>query len=136
MNRRAVAFLTQARRTDFEIRRKMTKMQELESCLLPSGISYDRDRVQTSPTDAMSRACSEIFDLEREIKTLQARRAAEIKLIYDTVDKLASKEEQTVLVLYFIGRVPVEKIADDMGYAPSTIYKFRRLGGEHLLDFI
>ena len=44
-------FLMQIRRKEIIIRRKETQRDELRACLLPGAIRYDRDRVQSTPTD-------------------------------------------------------------------------------------
>ena len=47
-------FLMQIRRKEIIIRRKETQRDELRACLLPGAIRYDRDRVQSTPTDKMA----------------------------------------------------------------------------------
>lgn len=47
-------FLMQIRRKEIIIRRKETQRDELRACLLPAAIRYDRDRVQSTPTDKMA----------------------------------------------------------------------------------
>ena len=44
-------FLMQIRRKEIIIRRKESQRDELRACLLPGAIRYDRDRVQSTPTD-------------------------------------------------------------------------------------
>lgn len=47
-------FLMQIRRKEIIIRRKETQRDELRACLLPGAIRYDRDRVQSTPTDILT----------------------------------------------------------------------------------
>lgn len=47
-------FLWQIRKKETVIRRKEAQRDELRACLMPGGVSYDRDRVQSSPKDSMT----------------------------------------------------------------------------------
>ena len=60
-------FLMQIRRKGIIIRRKETQRDELRACLLPGAIRYDRDRVQSTPTDKMADVIARVDELDREI---------------------------------------------------------------------
>ena len=66
MNRQAYEFLNSVRVLHLQWLRLKAKHDALESCLLPGAIRYDKDKVQTSPDDTMSKVISEIADLEKE----------------------------------------------------------------------
>lgn len=133
MNRQAYEFLNSARVLHWNWLRLKAKHDELTSCLLPAGIRYDKDKVQTSPEDTMSKICAEINELEKQMNKLLLDKARRIEEINKAIDALESEEERTVLTLRFINRVPVRDIAEAMGYAEPTIYKFLNQGGEHIL---
>ena len=58
-------FLMQIRRKEIIIRRKETQRDELRACLLPGAIRYDRDRVQSTPTDKMADVIARVDELDR-----------------------------------------------------------------------
>lgn len=132
MNQQVYDFLNSARVMHWQLLRLKSKHDELESCLLPAGIRYDKDRVQTSPDDTISKIVAEINGLERRISELQIKRAQRIEKIYDVLRDLPQDEWRTALTMRFINRKPVTEIADQMGYAEPTIYKFMNQGAEYI----
>ena len=133
MNKQAYEFLNSARVLHWQWLRLKAKHDELESCLLPAAIRYDKDKVQTSPDDQMSKIIAEINALEIKMATVQRRKSQQIERIDKAINALASDEERTALTMRYINRIPVSDIALAMGYAEPTIYKFMNQGGEHIL---
>ena len=130
MNKQAYAFLNSARVLHWEWLRLKAKHDELESCLLPAAIRYDKDKVQTSPDDPMSKVISEIMELEKEMKLIQFKKSERITEIDRQISYLASDEQRTALTMRYINRIPVTEIAEAMGYSEPTIYKLMNQGGE------
>lgn len=136
MNKQAYEFLNSARVLHWQWLRLKAKHDELESCLLPAAIRYDKDKVQTSPDDQMSKIIAEINDLEVEMAKIQMRKSKQIERIDKAINALASDEERTALTMRYINRIPVSDIALAMGYAEPTIYKFMNQGGEQIAKSI
>lgn len=136
MNKQAYDFLNSARVLHWQWLRLKAKHDELESCLLPAAIRYDKDKVQTSPDDQISRIIAEINGLELEMAKVQLRKSQQIELIDKAINSLTSNEERTALTMRYINRIPVSDIAQSMGYAEPTIYKFMNQGGEHIIKCI
>ena len=90
-------FLLGPRRIADAIWRKDLRRQELRSCLLPSGISYDKDPVQTSPEDSMARIMAEVDELDQQIDTLRRSMAMEILRISRVIDQMDDPREATVV---------------------------------------
>lgn len=132
MNRISYEFLNSVRVLHWQWLRLKAKHDELESCLLPAAIRYDRDKVQTSPDDAMSKIVAEINALEQEMNKIQMLKAKQIEKIDKAINDLESYEERTALTMRFVNRKPVPEIAEAMGYADSTIYKFLDKGAERI----
>ena len=103
---------------------------------MPAAIRYDKDKVQTSPDDQISRIIAEINGLELEMAKVQLRKSQQIELIDKAINSLTSNEERTALTMRYINRIPVSDIAQSMGYAEPTIYKFMNQGGEHIIKCI
>ena len=124
------------RRIEYKIQRLKYRRTALESCLLPPAIRYDKDKVQSSPEDTLSKVVAEIVEIENDMNRLQIQKAKRIEAIDDAINGLDSDEERTALMLRFVSRVPVKAIADTMGYAEPTVYKFLNQGGDHILKSI
>lgn len=121
-------FLLSPRRISDEIWRKDLRRQELRSCLLPSGIAYDGDRVQTSPEDSMARIMAEVDELDQQIDALQRSRALEILRISRVIDRLEDPREATVLDAYYLGRRSMQEIAEHLHYSERHVYRLRSEG--------
>lgn len=136
MNKQAYEFLNSARVLHWQWLRLKAKHDELESCLLPAAIRYDKDKVQSSPDDQMSKIIAEINDLETEMAKIQIKKSKQIERIDKAINSLTSDEERTALTMRYINRIPVSDIALAMGYAEPTIYKFMNQGGEQIAKSI
>lgn len=130
MNRQAYEYLNSVRVLHWEWLRLKAKHDELETCLLPAAIRYDKDKVQTSPEDAISKIVAELNLLERRMAEVQYQKAKRIEEIDRQISYLASDEQRTALTMRYINRIPVTEIAEAMGYAEPTIYKLMNQGGE------
>lgn len=129
MNRETYRFLNSARSLHWQLLRLKAKHDELESCLLPAAIRYDKDKVQTSPDDNFSKIMAEIAELEQEMEDVRVRKSEQIGKIDRAVSALESEEERTALTMRFINRASVRDIAKEMGYSESRIYQFMNHGG-------
>lgn len=132
MNRQAYVFLNSARVLHWEWLCLKAKHDELESCLLPAAIRYDKDKVQTSPEDAMSKIVAEVTELEKEMNRVLQRKAKQIAKIDKAINTLTSYEERTALTMRYINRIPVTDIAEAMGYSIKRIYQFMDRGGAQI----
>lgn len=132
MNRQAYIFLNSARVLHWEWLRLKAKHDELESCLLPAAIRYDKDKVQSSPEDAMSKIVAEVAELEKEMNKVQQRKAKQIAKIDKAISALSSDEERTALTMRYINRIPVIDIAEAMGYSVKRVYQFMDRGGAQI----
>lgn len=136
MNREAYVFLNSARVLHYQYLRLKAKRDELESCLLPGAIRYDKDKVQRSPEDPMSKIISEINELENEMAKVQHNKQIQIEKICIVISRLESEEEKTSLTMRYVNRIPVKKIAEEMGYSEPTIYRFMTQGAENMIKII
>ena len=134
MNRQAYEFLNSVRVLHWRYLRLKAKHDELESCLLPAAIRYDKDKVQSSPEDQMSKIVAEINDLETEMDEVRMLKSKQIDRIDKAISSLASDEERTALAMRYINRISVSNIADAMGYSEKRIYQFIDQGGKRISD--
>jgi hypothetical protein len=130
----AYTFLNSIRKIENEIVKLQLQHDELQSCLLPKAITYDGDRVQTSPEDKMLEIASRVLDMEKEIRDLKQRKAKLIIEINDSISKLDSDVEQMVLLGFYVGRLPAIKVAELVHYSVPGIYKVKRRAVIHLAE--
>lgn len=125
-------FLMQIRRKEIIIRRKEIQRDELRACLLPGAVRYDRDKVQSTPTDKMSDVMARVDELDREIEQLRREKATLVIEISDAIEKLEDDNEKTVLTEFYIARAPMTQAADAINYSVRRAYDFRKRGVIHL----
>lgn len=125
-------FLMQIRRKEIIIRRKETQRDELRACLLPGAVRYDRDKVQSTPTDKMSDVMARVDELDREIEQLRREKATLVIEISDAIEKLEDDNEKTVLTEFYIARASMTQAADAINYSVRRAYDFRKRGVIHL----
>jgi len=125
-------YLKQVRRLDWTIRRLTLEHDELQACLLPSAIRYDKDVVQVSPEDKLSTVAAMVLELEKRIIRLQEQKAAAITEIMRAVDQLPNEKEGTVLTAYYINKMTMEKVAEELDMSMQHTYRLRKRGVQHL----
>ena len=118
-------YLTQARRTGLRIQRLEARRH---------GLLYDKPRVQRSPSDPMPEIMAEADELAGQIRDLERMRLRQIHEACDLIDTLDSDEERTVLIKYFIGGEPMSRIAAELDYSISNVYRLRRIGMRALAE--
>ena len=132
MNRQVYEYLNSVRVLHWRWLRLKAKHDELESCLLPAAIRYDKDKVQSSPEDAMSKILAEVHELEKEMSQVQIAKSKRIEEIYRDIRSVDLEEERTSLTMRFINRVSVSEIAEQMGYSEQRIYQFMDQGAAQI----
>jgi DNA-directed RNA polymerase specialized sigma subunit len=125
-------YMMQVRRIELRIRRISLQIEELESCLLPQGIRYDKDKVQTSPEDTLSKIVGKISDLEKQRTQLVRERRLLLLEIQDALDRLDNENEQIVLEAYYLSRMSMREISDMIGYSIRQAYRLRTAGLQKL----
>lgn len=126
MNQEAHDILNAVRVIDLQILRLLSKKKMLESCLYPSGIRYDIDKVQGSPENQLEKLTGEIFEVERKIRDLYSSKLDKAAEIEALINQVESEEFRTILMLRYIGHMSINKIAESMSYSPDWVYKKHR----------
>ena len=129
-------YLLSARRISDEIWRKDLRRQELKACLLPAAITYDKDRVQTTPEDGMAKVLAEVVDLDSQIVELQKRRALRIMEVSELIDRLEDSREAAILDAYYLGGRSMKEIAGHLHYSMQHTYRMRRSGAMNMLNML
>lgn len=118
--------LNAVRIIDLQILRLLSKKKMLESCLYPSGIRYDLEKVQGSPENQLEKLTGEIFEVERKIRDLYSSKLDKAAEIEQLINQVESEEFRTILMLRYIGHMSINKIAESMSYSPDWVYKKHR----------
>ena len=139
------SWLNRSRKYDSEIRRLKAKSEELKSCLLSSGIDYSKERVNSSPDDAMSKIFAEIDETEQMIREKSLERGCVISEISDTIETLDSELEKTIKVRLLGNELVIPVMheqyfyKDYLAYQPDYVEKIllaSKLAHEAGRDFI
>lgn len=125
-------YLMQIRRIEWTIRRLTLQHDELQSCLLPSAIRYDKDVVQMSPEDKLSTVAATVLELENRIVALQKKKADTITEIGRAINLLPNQMEGTVLTAYYIRRMTMEAVSVEIDKSLQHTYRLRKRGVSHL----
>ena len=131
---RAYEYLGRIRALERQIKRKTLQRDELQSCLLPRAIRYDVDKVQSSPEDVLSETAAAVLDLDREIQQLREEKARLIREISGAIDQLEDDREKLILTAYYVCRMTIRRIADEVHYSRSQTYNLYRSGLIHLAE--
>ena len=126
--------LGQIRVLERQIRRKQLQRDELQSCLLPRAIRYDTDKVQTSPEDVLAETAAAVLNLDKEIEQLRRQKARLIRDVVKTIETLEDDREKLILTAYFVSRMTIRQVADEVHYSPTQTYRIYRAGLLHLAE--
>lgn len=124
--------LNRSNHIEHMIRQLSAKRDALISCLEPSGIRYDLDKVQTSASDRMPDTVADIAELDQKIEQLAIEKSNAIHKASAWIDTLQSDIERTVLYERFIRNASIRSIAETLSYTESNIYKLQRRGVRNL----
>ena len=104
----------------------------LRYSLMPSGIRYDQDKVQTSPDDMLSKVVSELTALERERDTLCVEANDICNEMRKTFAGLSAPEYSNALVYSFISCLKYEDAMERMHCSKAQFFRYRKKGMEEL----
>lgn len=123
MNAKALLYQVRDEQKEIDIIRR--KIEEAELALLPSGIRYDRDKVQASPDDPMTKLAVKLDRYEAELRKHQAALLAKRTKAFRMVSQLTDSTQRQVLELYFLGgrRIRMWEVAQIIGYSEQSTYR-------------
>lgn len=126
MNQEAYEFLNAVRRIDYEIQCLNCKKSMLESCLLPSGIRYDKDKVQGSYENQLEKIMGQLDDVCKTIARRYSERYDKAMEIEDVISQVEQINLRTILYHRYVSPKSINKIAEIMNYSPDWVYKNHR----------
>lgn len=110
------------------------RIAAMSESLLPAGIRYDKDKVQTSPSDPMAGRMVEIADCQAQLEERITGLLARHKQAQSLIDTLEDSRERQVLGLYFLGTPPrtMNETAHEIGYSQQHTYRLFESGISNL----
>ena len=111
-------------RREKQLREQIT---DLRMCLLPSGISYDRDKVQTSPEDMTLKVFAQLDEVECKLQRVVFQIYEARTAITNRVFILPAKERQ-VLLLYYVDCWNMRMIADRLHITERHAFRLKNNG--------
>lgn len=128
-------YLQRPRKLELSIMRLSLQHDELQSCLLPAAIRYDKDVVQSSPEDKLSDVAAAVLDLEGKIQQLRHQKARLIMEINAAIDKLDDKDA-IILTAYYIKRMTMSDVADIIDKSLQHTYRLRKKAVLHFSEMM
>ena len=95
-------FFREIRKEQSEIYHLEKMIHELELSLLPKGIAYDRDRVQSSPRDNMSEVAAKAAGYSKELNKTLSKLIGRKKKAEKLLSRLDNPDERTILRIYYM----------------------------------
>lgn len=128
-------YLQRPRKLELSIMRLSLQHDELQTCLLPAAIRYDKDVVQTSPDDKLSEVAAAVLDLEKKIQRLRSQKARLLLEINAAIDKLDDKDA-VILTAYYVKRMTMSDVADIIDKSLQHTYRLRKKAVQHLSELM
>lgn len=118
--------------TKRELKGVQVEINNLKVDMMPSGINYNSDKIQSSPHDSMSEYANRLIQLEQKEISLRDKYAMECKRVDMLIDKLEDIDQVNVIKARYIIGYRFEQIAKVLNFSESQTYKLHRLGVKHL----
>lgn len=101
-----------------DIKTLQLRIIELQMSLLPRGIRYDSDKIQTSPSDQMLEVTAKLDALERKMEAKLAQYEADKVKAITIVNAMPTAKYRQLLTLRYLTetRMSWEQIAKEMDY--------------------
>lgn len=104
-----------------EIRNRQERLDELRALAMSMTTPYDRERVQTSPSDRLSNLMCKIIMLENEIDGMIDDYADEKQRAKMRIYQVQREEWQDVLYSHYIEQRSFKEIAKHRGVSISSV---------------
>lgn len=126
--RDVLKFLKSIRSKREEVYTLKQARDELYWSLMPSGIRYDLDKVQTSPVDRLSETAGDLYEIQGKLDAMIAALNKDINLAVDLVSRMPTPELRQLLMLRYLSGdrrlYTWEQVASSMGYSIDHVKGF------------
>lgn len=118
-------FLKQIRTKRRELGILENSIQEMRFMLMPSGIRYDLDKVQTSPEDRLSQSVADLVAVELRQKRQIERLMSDIAKAEKLIETMPTPEYRELIRLRYVSGglklMTWEQVAEQMGYSADHV---------------
>lgn len=118
--------LSKPKKIERRIERYNIQIAKLEHILLPRGITYDRDKVQSSQQDKLGAVAAEINDLEQNRAQAAVEYNAALKAVNALMQCLTQDSEIDLISKRYVEGKSFRQIAIEMDYSEDGIYSLHR----------
>lgn len=136
MDKDVYRFLTRPKKTKAQIACIDERIDDLRDMLKPSGIRYDRDKVQSSQQDPMPRFAAQIMELTETRRELMQQYAAEQDEVSGAIDTIDDIYVRQVMTMRYVSCKSWLMITERMPFSESQIYRFHRRGLAHIKNAV
>lgn len=120
-------WLNSARTCKHEREEQELKIQELYQRLLPSGISYEKDKVDTSPSDRLTEGFSDIFEEQEKSRALLwDRYYYHVQIIAACNRYITDDKEWFAVAQYYAKCQSPKSLARELGITERQFYRIKR----------
>lgn len=117
----AYQFLRDIKKTESRMMRLKIRIVRLEQELLPGGIDYSKDVVQTSPSDRMPDVMAKISELRDDLSAQTVEYIHSTNIAMDVIEKMCDERYARVIFDIYIRGLSRGEVAGDMNYSSSHI---------------
>lgn len=123
MKQNVYEFLARPRHIKSQIRKKETELYGLRMSVLPGGIDYSQDKVQTSPSsDQMAKYAARIDDIMHDIERLQDEYAEAIEDIMLACQSLEDIEGD-IISMRWVGGMDFGSISEEVNLSERQMFR-------------
>ena len=117
-------FLGTVRNLRKKEKRLREQIEDLRFSLLPSGITYDKEKVQTSPEDTTLNTFARIDELEGELRQIVVKLYSARVAITNKALILPPKERQVIL-RYYVDCWTIARVSDELKITDRHVFRLR-----------
>ena len=123
MKQNVYEFLARPRRIKSQIRKKETELYGLRMSVLPGGIDYSQDKVQTSPlSDQIAKYAVRIDSIMHDIERLQDEYAEAIENIMLACQSLEDIEGD-IISMRWVGGMDFGSISEEVNLSERQMFR-------------
>lgn len=114
-------YLYQVRNLDRAVNRKLEEIFKLKTMATNITVTYDSERVQTSPSDKLSSTVAKIVDYENEVDALVDKYIATRKRIIEQIESLPNEDYRDVLTERYINGLTFDAMTTKLHMSRNKI---------------
>ena len=120
-------YLSKAYYLRLQIRDVQDRIEELRHRMSSVGaIRYDKLNIQSSPDDPMATYIQRLLDAEAELIRLEAELSEAYREVYKKLMLMDNQVFRTILEKRYLRGEPVTRIAEEIHYSDSYVWKLHR----------